>query len=255
MNHCLKYAVWLIAQHYTRRPPLIREARRVRHRLNASYGIFDGVLLDHSRRFLAEPIVTGQHDLPSVRAYYRDALDVALAIIRQQGLLLEDESGPRLRLPSIVLNMSELFEAYIRKALQLHAATNGWSWHVLDGNSDGSRPLYKGQASPAATPDIVVEGQGVQPLILEVKYIPVEGKSPREAVNQAVTYAACYHANRAVLIHPCGGAQVSGMRKLGAVGDVEVFQYRFDLNASDLSTEAANFARAIEEIVIAEPSE
>lgn len=249
MNRCLKYAIWLIAQYYIRRSATQR-SRRIWQRINASYNMFDGVLLDHSRTFLADPTVTGKRDLPSVRAYYRDALDVALAIIHQRGLMLEDSSGRGIQLPSIVLDMSSLFEAYIRKSLQLYAVEHDWQWDVLDGNSEGSRPLYRGQASPAATPDIVVQGRGIIPLVFEVKYIPVDGSSSRDAVNQAITYANCYEANRVVLVHPCKDGQASGMHKLGDVGEIEVLQYRFDLSSSDLAGEVNRFAHAVEESVV-----
>jgi|ERR1022692_390475 5-methylcytosine-specific restriction enzyme subunit McrC len=244
-NRCLKYAMWLMAQHYGRKPPHTREPRIVRQRMNAAYSVFDGVTLDHARRFLNDPVVTGQRDLPPLRVYYREALDVALAIVRQHGLLLEEATGLAVRLPSIVLSMPDLFEAYIRKVLQMHAAETGWTQQVLDGNSEGSRSLYRGQALPPATPDVVVLRDGAPPLILEIKYIPAKDKSSIDAVRQAVTYAACYETNRVVLVHPCDVGHASGMRKLGDVGNIEVFQYRFDLSAHDLSAEATSFGQAV----------
>lgn len=248
-NRCLKYALWSIAQQYVHRPPTSRDARRTRRRLDAAYSVFGGAELDHTRRFLQDRVVLGHRDLPPLRAYYREALDVALAVIRQQGVLLEGVPQVGLRLPSLVLNMSEVFEAYVRRALQLHAVEDGWTRQVLDGNAEGSKPLYNDPTGPSATPDIVVRDSASSPLILEVKYIPVEGRSTRDAVNQAVTYAACYQTDRVVLVHPRGVGQAAGMLKLGDVGTVAVFQYRFDLNAIDMRAEATSFGQAVEKLL------
>lgn len=252
-NRCLKYAMWLMGQHYARSPSLDRQSRHIQQRLNALYSTFDGVLLDHSLRFINDSVLVGQRGLPTHRSYYRDALDVSLAIVRQRGLLIEESMNSDLRLPSLVLSMPDLFESYVRRVLQLYASTNSWAWQVLDGNAEGSRSLYRGQAAVAATPDIVVQGKGDhESLVLEVKYIPVSDRSPREAVNQAVTYAACYETNRVVLVHPRGRDHPSGMRELGFVGEVQVFQYRYDLGG-DLDLEAERFGRAVAELLHIEP--
>lgn len=253
-NRCLKYAMWLMGQHYARSASLNRESRLIQRRLNAAYYAFDGVFLDHTHRFIYDSLVSGQRNLPTHRAYYRDALDVGLAIVRQRGLLVEEALRGDIRLPSLVLSMADLFESYARRVLQLYATTNGWSWQVLDGNSEGSRPLYRGQTAVAATPDIVIrDTQGSQPLILEVKYIPVIDNSPREAVNQAITYAACYETSRVVLVHPCGSNQTPGMRRIGDVGRTEVFQYRYDLAALSLDAEADRFGKAVGELLVITP--
>lgn len=252
VNRTVKYAMWLLGEHFAYKSSLERDQRQVLRDLNSLYGTFDGVRLDHSRGFVRDSVVAGRRELPAFRAYYRRALDISLAVIEQRGLLLEDGRGPNVRLPSLVLDMSKLFEAYVRKVLQLHAVERGWPWQVVDGKDEGSRPLYTGQASPAATPDIVVRGPGIEPLVLEVKYIPVDGRSPRDALNQAVTYATCYGTKRVVLVHPCDHGQVPGLQKSGSVGDVEVFQYRFDLDVTELHLEASRFAQAIEECLSAQ---
>ena len=47
-----------------------------------------------------DPLVSGALQLPSIRSYYREVLDVALAIIERKGVLLEKAIGD-LRLPSL----------------------------------------------------------------------------------------------------------------------------------------------------------
>jgi 5-methylcytosine-specific restriction enzyme subunit McrC len=245
-NRCLKYAMWLMGSHYAKASVRRRKSRLIQQRLNAAYSSFDGVSLDQAQRFVADPFVAGLRSLPAHRGYYREALDVALAITRQQGLLLDANIRGDVRLPSLILNMSDLFESYVRTVLQQHSIENRWTWQVLDGNAEGSRPLYKGQSLVKATPDIVIQDPGsARSVVVEVKYIPVADRSLREAVNQVVTYAACYETNRAVLVHPCDEGQASGIRKIGNVGQVEVFQYLYNLANADLTLEASLFGHAI----------
>jgi 5-methylcytosine-specific restriction enzyme subunit McrC len=244
-NRCLKYAMWLVAHHYANRAQWTREARIVNRRLNTAYTFFDGVGLDPTQAFLADPVVAGRRDVPALRAYYSDALDVARVIIRQQGLRLEGGDVAGVRLPSLAVNMSRLFEEYVRRALQLYAADSAWAWQVLDGNGLGSKPLYKDRMSPRANPDIVITRPESRPLVLEIKYRPVTDISPRDDTNQAVTYAACYDTNRVVIIYPCDTGQLAGLRKIGDIGHVAVYQYRIDLGSADLGLEAAGFGTAV----------
>jgi 5-methylcytosine-specific restriction enzyme subunit McrC len=260
-NRCLKYALWTIAQHFIREPPNDRAGRILHRRVSALHSMFDGVDLDYQRLFLSDAIVSGYRDLPALRSYYRDALEVSLAIIHQRAIMMEDTSG-NLRLPSMVLDTARAFEAYIRQVLSLFAAEEGWRLSVLDGNAEGKRPLFAPSPKlpsfptavpPDATPDVVLRAADeVTPLVLEVKNVPLKGiseLSSRDAINQAVTYAVTYRTNQVLLIHPCAAGQANGMRLLGKVGDIKVHQYRFNLAAADLPGEDALFASAVAELL------
>lgn len=244
-NRCLKYAVWLIAQRYMQLQPKDAHSRALHKRLSGLYSLFEGVQLDQSLTFLEDGRVRGVAPLPSSRAYYREALDVAIATIEQRSVLIEDSTGP-LRMPSIVVDMDTVFEAFIRNVLREHATTNGWSATVLDGNKDGQKDLYNERPSPPANPDIVVRsGDGMTALIIEIKNVPVKDASSRGAVHQAVTYALSYRAKRVVLVHPRGRVQTPGVRYVGDIKDVSVYQYRFDLDAEDLVGAANDFGQEI----------
>lgn len=241
-NRTLKYATWLLA---TRYKTLIQRA--LHRRLCASFSAFDRVALDHTRSFLEEGQVLGGQSMPAVRWYYRDALAVALAIIRQQPILVESLWGS-IRMPSIVVNMNVVFEAYLRNVLDLHARSNGWPNSVLDGNTDGAKPLFSTPGSPKATPDVVIRNRrGFTPMVLEIKNVPVQGVfSKRDAIEQAVTYAVSFRSDSVVLVHPRASEdQIGGMHFLGTIGGVAVYQYRFDLGADDLAKEESRFGNSI----------
>ena len=245
VNRCLKYAVWCIAQQYTARSSLGQKARKLHRALNALYPVFDGVQLDHSHRFVSDPLVTGAHRLPALRVYYRDALNVALAAISQRAVLIDNTDGG-VRLPSLVINMNKIFEGYIRNTLASYAAEASWCLEVRDGNWN-PEPLFHDAAEPDATPDIVlVRSDGTAALILEVKNVP---KTDRDAINQGITYAVSFGTRCVALVHPCSANQSSGMELLGTAGNIAVYRYRIDLGAQDLFLEEARFGAAVARLV------
>jgi 5-methylcytosine-specific restriction enzyme subunit McrC len=214
--------------------------------LNALYNAFDDVDLDHERKFLDDPLVTGEQPLPTLRAYYRDALNVASVVVAQEAVLLESFTG-RLRLPSLVLDMNDVFESYIRAVLWLHAKQNQWQGDVLDGNIDGRKLLFEALPSDDATPDVVLRApDGTVPLVIEVKNVPAKRLSAREAINQAVTYAVSYKSPRVMVVHPRSTvASPYGMMKMGDIGEIEVYQYQMDLGSSDPAAEDGKFGEAV----------
>lgn len=248
-NRCLKYATWTLARRYQSLDVQKRPNRLALKRLNAIYGLLDGVALDHGRRFLDDALVTGASPLPAHRDYYRDALNLALAVVHMRAILLDSSDGP-VRMPSAVLDMNAVFERYIRNVLRRYATEQRWTTKVLNGNSEGRRGLYEEHPSPEANPDVVIRSpDGATPLVLDVKNVPVDGHA-RDSINQAVTYALCYGAPATMVVHPRGSrVQRPGMAKLGHIGQVAVYRYRFDVGAESLLEEEERFSDAVSELL------
>lgn len=250
-NRCIKYAIWFLARH--RRDTVDRQrttqSRIVRQALNRAYRAFDGVGLDLQRSFLRDPVVSGRHPLPQIRAYYRPVLDLCLAIIRQQAVSLDRESGD-IGLPSLVVNMSDAFEIYVRKVLAAHARTEQWRGRVLDGNVNppdgGAKQLFHSGSDIGATPDIVVasleDGEWTYPVVLEVKYKPSDASLSRSRadVNQVIAYGVSYRSKHVILIRPRGASADNrevGLHPLGTIDDVTFHHYVYDLGAQDLAVQ------------------
>lgn len=259
-NRCLKYALWRLAQQS--QDPSVPSVKRNRQQLNRLYGAFDGVPLDHSLRFLDDDFVTGRRDLPSLRAYYRDALDVARAALLQRKIFLDRSKGG-VQLPSIVFDMNDLFERYVRRTLEMHGAGAGWSEVVADGNTTARRVLFTHHrnvgsevhkldyADSFATPDIVIlreNGQDVA-CVLDVKNKLVKRRSDRDGEDQVIAYALRYATDRVVLVHPAQENQTAGMYKVGDVGEVSLFQYRINLAADNPEVEERNFGDAVAKLI------
>jgi 5-methylcytosine-specific restriction enzyme subunit McrC len=254
VNRCIKYAIWFLGQRYARTGSVGAESRRIHRALSARYGLFDGVALDHQRRFLDDPQVDGRRRLPTLRAYYRPALEIALAIIRGHAIRV-DRPGHALTLPSLILKMEEVFEDYLRSVLRHSAADGDWHVRILDGRGKppggGRKLLFDHPPSNDATPDIVLQSEPLSdyPAILEVKYKPANGDPARDDLNQAITYAVSYRSDEVVLVQPRAPLpSFSGLRTLGTIADATVYQYVFDLNAADLDAEEALFSHAIRDL-------
>lgn len=260
-NQCLKLALICVHRHLTT-GPLAKGHRSMLQRVTGQVAAFDDVSMVDATQLLQDPDINALRPLPDTRAYYRGAIDVALMIIKRLGVSLEKE-GRDVRLPSMLIEMNTLFESYIRTTLQREASSLGWPVEVLDGNKDGSRPLYrKRDPLPAplgtslgamfegqgaiATPDIVFRLPGGDvPLVAEVKNIAKGGVLPeRSEVNQAVTYAVRYGLKSVLLIRPLKSG-TAGLIYCGTIGDVDVFDYKVNLGAPDLDSAAADLAAAV----------
>ncbi|MFJ9633413.1 McrC family protein [Streptomyces sp. NPDC101175] len=261
-NRCLKYVLWRLAQQSQN---LVGPGiQRNREQLNRLYAAFEAVTLDQSMAFMDDEFVTGRRDLPPLRAYYRDALDVARAALLQRKIFL-DRSSRGVLLPSIVFDMNDLFEGYVRRVLEMHGAGAGWSEIVADGNKTAKRVLFTehrsvgsemqklDHAASFATPDIVIlreNGQDVA-CVLDVKNKLVKRRSDRDGEDQVIAYALRYATDRVVLVHPAQQNQQSGMYKVGDVGEVSLFQYRINLAAESPEVEERNFGNAVAKLIAA----
>lgn len=185
---------------------------------------------------------------------------------------IESRDGT-LRLPSLVLDMSTIFEAYVRSVLQREfRAHPEWKARVLDGNKlmpegGGKASLLDEGLRSEATPDIVLATGPKRTAsfagILDVKYKPAKnsedgkgGKSPRpdrEDIEQIVAYGMSYRARTVATVQPISPAQIGGWRQLGKLRGMNVAIYLFDLAAEDLVAEERRLAQAVYDNILHEP--
>lgn len=158
-------------------------------------------------------------------------------------------------LPSVVVNMSDVFESYLRRVLTASARKGAWPLMVLDGNkappAGGKGEVFDSGEEVVATPDIVIRrsqtAQSPSSVIVEVKYKPVKARPSRHDLNQAITYGFAYGAEHVVLAlpRPAFGGPTHGLGYLGQISNLNVWQYVFDLNAVDLIEEERLWADRI----------
>jgi 5-methylcytosine-specific restriction enzyme subunit McrC len=251
-NRCLKYALWALGKRY-QTIRLDTHRRELLSRLNYFYHSFASVGLDTTMGFLADRYVLEPGILPSIRRYYEAPIHLALAIIRNQGVAFGHSGGP-LVLSTLLIKLQEVFEGYVREVLKrIHLSDS--SCRVLNGNSGGAdggkKPLFDTDPSEAATPDIIVSKIHADrrtvsyPVVLDAKYKRVVDGPSREDVYQVIAYGVSYRSRAAILVHPALDAASRGLRRIGRIAQLDVYQYGFDLNAADLTSEEDEFRQAI----------
>jgi len=261
-NRCLLYAAWRLSRYAQQVGPTLRQRqqRGIQRDLNVVWQLLQGVKLDWTEQFLQDGWVSGAQTLPTVRDYYRSALDLALVIIGRQALLIEDR-GSHVHLPSLVLDMATMFESYLRNVLISASRAEAWPVDVLDGRKappEGGRGrLFETGDNVVATPDVVLRQRGspsrTYPVIIEVKYKPADGTPARQDLNQAITYALAYGSRHVVLAQPRSlhPGSTPGLRLMGEIGGITVSQYVIDLASDDLAREEEAWSRVIHDLTTA----
>ncbi|MEO6393084.1 MAG: hypothetical protein ABIP75_14645 [Pyrinomonadaceae bacterium] len=246
VNQCIKFALWTLAEKFHSVTPK-KGWRAWISKINRFYSFFDGVSLDASRSFLANRLVRHPIALPESRKYYTNSLILSKIIIENRGIEF-DRGGDDILLPSMVMKLENLFEEYIRAVLKEKAYSRGLQLEVLNGQGPGSKPLFDRPTMEKATPDIVFKrNNGLHdefPLIIDVKYKNFD-RPKREDINQVIAYGFSYRATRVVILHPKTESGLSGMRAIGEIDNVALFQYAFDLASDTPSLEEEHLFQAL----------
>jgi 5-methylcytosine-specific restriction enzyme subunit McrC len=175
--------------------------------------------------------------LPESRTYYSRPLEIALLIISNRGISLQ-EQGVDVLLETFIVNFETMFEDYLLRVLERRADPT--ILRVRSGNSSGKKPLFDDRKDPPAQPDIVITSiASGKKLIAEVKY---KEKPTREDYNQAITYAVTYRSDRVILVHQNKPGAATGLRHIGTMNGIVLDAYAFDLSKADLDNEEQAFA-------------
>lgn len=264
-NRCLKAAALRLHRKYMSQPLASGTRDRI-SRLGNALRLLDEVTDDRRQVFMGDALVRGSAALPEARAYYRPALDLAVAALSDHGFDLDAESGS-MTVGSLLIRTEDLFEDFVRLSL-LRALAGHPHLSVLDGNvQPGKRPLFEKIAEensvplpahsgvgkgnvPDATPDVLFMNQdGSFPLVADVKYTNVVRYADRAELEQVMTYGVRYHSPVVLTIHPRRENAAGGLVVSGRIGDILVAQYRVDLAADDLDAEMVTMAETLAALI------
>jgi 5-methylcytosine-specific restriction enzyme subunit McrC len=203
---------------------------------------------------MTEPEHVGLEDVPSHRPFLRQLVSVSSVILRELGVRLRSEG--QLSLPTFLIKMDDVFEAYVRKALQESTELNGLG--VQDGNqqppSGAAKRLFEKEGplgNRDATPDIVIGQDSKLISVIEVKYKPCPKQPERDNLNQVLTYALAYNVKHAVLLYPATDGQSTELTKLGVVQGVECYKATIDLSVRSIREEEGMLAGLIRKSLFA----
>jgi 5-methylcytosine-specific restriction endonuclease McrBC regulatory subunit McrC len=261
VNRCLLTTLELLAVKYLRLFRAKGALSRIK-RINEAAGLFRGVSTESSFAFMSDIYVSDAAKLPALRSYYAEPLLLAKAIIQSQGVSLSS-SGDEFSLSSLLVDMSTVFEAYLRNSL-ISEFSSGEVF-VVDGNrrediGGGARALFASDNRqrlgkiPMATPDMVVykrdKDNAKVEIVIDAKYKLPDPVAEREDINQVVTYATAYGTQKALLVMPYHEGTKAGLWYVGRVGAVHVYQYNIDLAAVDGVAERKRWCAAIQALAV-----
>jgi 5-methylcytosine-specific restriction enzyme subunit McrC len=253
-NRVIGFALICLRSHYNDSPQSAGTGQRLA-RITNTLAHFEHISHPTVQDLKIDTFVHIISNLPSHRESYADALRLAYLITNGESIAVRGEGGLAI-LPAVLINMSEIFESYVRSVLDLNLAKVGFS--VLDGNKFGDLgagvslfdPFYMGGDGPEATPDIVVKDSAGIQLIIDVKYKPIKKKLPeRPDLNQIVCYGQRYGAKKVMALHPASRPDDPPVTTLGKVGDTMVYLGLFNLSAPNLADEEVEFAKKIGELL------
>jgi 5-methylcytosine-specific restriction enzyme subunit McrC len=241
VNRLIKGAVYFVLQRLRSNSP---ESRTLIRQANAAYFEMPAVIgALHPTDYEISKKILSANSLPAMRHYYYRALEIALLILSNRGIVLQEE-GSDIALETFIINFDDLFEEYLRCVLQRQTDEDVT---VKDGNRDGRKPLFDDRNEPMAQPDIILVSISTRrTAILEVKY---KERPLREDMNQAITYALCYGTDRAVLVHQSKPGGAKGVIPLGTIRGIRLDAYAFDLGAENLEAEETAFADRMFDLV------
>ena len=172
--------------------------------------------------------------------HYRDPLWASLLIL--QSALPEVGFDGFVRLDSLIVDVSSVFEAYLRKELAVRLLPFGY--HVEDGNK-APAPLFKDAGLYSVHPDIIIRRDGTIVAILDAKYKP----DPKEADRYEVL-SFMDAMNVGVGGFVCPAIETDTSRYLGetATGK-QLFSLRYDLGMVDPGAESDRFAQNVLQMI------
>ena len=174
------------------------------------------------------------------RPYYQVPLWAAFAVL--EGALPDISSVGSVRLESLIVDVSMVFEAFVRRELEERLGALGYL--VEDGNKTPSHFFAEGDEF-VVKPDIVVRREGKPILVLDAKY---KRKPTEQDRYELLAFMDALGVAIGGFVCPVHGVETSRLMGETASGKV-MFSLRFDLSAVDLDHEAkrlvANVARMV----------
>lgn len=178
---------------------------------------------------LLQDLARSASHLPSQYLYYRDALWTAYLIL--QGQVPDLQAEGFVTLDSMIVDMSKVFEHYVRRILIDRAAEHGW--RIVNGE-DVHLPFFTDGGDWHVQPDIVIYEGKTARAVLDAKYKPEIKETDRYEV---LSFMDALGVERGGFI--CPQKTGASSRYLGVTTGGKILStLRIDLAAADLEAEA-----------------
>lgn len=168
------------------------------------------------------------------------AARLAFALVARRGVELP-LGGTDLFLPSFLIDMESLFEQYVLRVLAQDLA----GYEVVGAN-ESMKPLFEDKEAPLANPDLVIFRNAAPLCVGDAKY---KLRYTREDLNQVISYAVSYGVKVAILFLPALSTNDVGLRQVGTIKGIRIYQYTLWLGSDRLSQSAQQMASAVAAVV------
>ena len=217
-----------------RRNPIVGEVSSLLH------GLWPVTDWEGKRSELVSRLAKRIRTLSPRLSHYRDPLWASLLIL--QSSIPEVGFDGFVRLDSLIVDVSTVFEAYLRRELAERLLPLGYQ--VEDGNRS-PEALFSDAGPYTVHPDMVIRRDGTVVGLLDAKYKPDPKEQDRYEV---MAFMDSFGTNVGGFVCPATGADTSrylGVTKSGK----KLYSLRYDLAAHDSAAESDRFAHNVVQMV------
>lgn len=219
----------------------VRDWHKRNDRRNPIVGEASGLLHDLSaveewtarRSSLVSQLARKLQAIPVHLTHYRDPLWAAFLIL--QSVLPEVSHDGYVRLDSLIVDVSKVFEAFVRRELAIRLAAQ--SYEIEDGWKS-PRPLLQDADDFSVHPDIIIRRGADVVALIDAKYKPDPKEQDRYEV---ISFMDAMGVTVGGFVCPTSGADTTRYLGTTATGK-KLYSFRYDLAADNPDAEADKFA-------------
>ncbi|HFR4180766.1 hypothetical protein P5815_09975 [Bacillus cereus] len=164
--------------------------------------------------------------IPSIRSYYQDTLKVCFLILQKANFSFEKKEISDIHaLPSIYINMEDIFEQYLLNSLNSTVTTEDIYFYK------GHKHLFSDKRHPSIEPDIILEKNKRISCLADAKY--KDNKPTRDDIFQMISYLVSYNCKIGVFILPLN--KNKRVEYLGEISGKIIYIYRININNENIS--------------------
>lgn len=240
-NRLIKSALSKLAAYYSQRTD--KQSCEFAGEAKSLLTLFDRVPEKEAhRQSLYFELPSFVHRLPNTQQYYASLLWLAYLIEERKGLLIE-KVGP-ITFDTLVVNLAELFESYLRNLMRENINKIYPGARVEDGNKRQVKLFAQGQPNPVK-PDIYVTLDRKTILIMDAKYKPKISEEDRYAM---LAYCDALQFNKAILVSPSLAGE-EGITLLGKTrSGIELYHAKLNIGSINIQDAEQRFISEIQAV-------
>jgi 5-methylcytosine-specific restriction enzyme subunit McrC len=237
-NRILKHTTQRLLRHFVAQPA--GENLAIARQLKAVLALLNGVDANAVDTVtIARRVPSLMRSLPATHRFYEPALWLSYLIATRSGVSM-DVVG-RAQFETVIIDVSLVFENYVRKICLERAATLLGGCEILDGNR-WPVPLFATSEKHTVHPDMYFRREGRIVAVADTKYKPEPSTQDRY---ELLAFCEALGVNHAAFVCPGTGAEPLathyGTTRTGRRLDV----LRIDLAKSDMGPEEDRFVTAL----------